>query len=152
MTTGSPVASRTSARISRPATPSPLKANGDVRGLKAPPRSIDAPAARTASATVSVPSRVSTVHGPAIRQNVSPPPTTRPSISNDVGSWWASSDEASLYGREIGTTRSTPDMPSSPSSRTPSGSPIAPMAVVSSPGIVSTWTPVVSSRATTARI
>src|SRR3954454_12747348 len=43
-------------------------------------------------------------------------------------------------------------MPSSPSSMTPSGSPIAPMAVVSSPGIVSTCTPVVWRRSTTARI
>ena len=67
-----------------------------------------------------------------------------------VGSWWASSDDASLYGREIGTTRSTPAMPSSPSSCTPCGSPIAPIAVVSSPGRTSTWTPAVSSRARTA--
>src|SRR4051812_13008350 len=35
---------------------------------------------------------------------------------------------------------------------TPSGSPIAPIAVVSSPGMVSTCTPVVSRRSTTARI
>src|SRR3954463_6540490 len=41
-------------------------------------------------------------------------------------------------------------MPSRPSSRTPSGSPMAPIAVVSSPGIVRTCTPVVSSLATTA--
>src|SRR5829696_378391 len=43
-------------------------------------------------------------------------------------------------------------MPSSPSSRTPSGSPIAPIAVVSSPGITSTWTPVAASRRLTASI
>src|SRR3954449_10894970 len=41
-------------------------------------------------------------------------------------------------------------MPSRPSSRTPSGSPIAPIAVVSSPGSTSTWTPTVSRRARTA--
>ena len=41
-------------------------------------------------------------------------------------------------------------MPSSPSSATPTGSPIAPIAVVSSPGITTTCTPVVSSRARTA--
>src|SRR4029079_18759637 len=64
----------------------------------------------------------------------------------------ASSEEASLYGREIGTTRSTPAIPSSPSSRTPSGSPIAPIAVVSSPGRTSTCTPVVFSLALTASI
>ena len=129
-----------------------MKANGEVRGLKAPPRSIDAPPAATTPATSSVCSRDSTVHGPAIRQNVVPPPTTRPAIENDVASWWASSEEASLYGREIGTTRSTPSIPSSPSSRTPSGSPIAPMAVVSSPGSTSTCTPVVSRRSLTASI
>src|SRR4051794_16270740 len=50
----------------------------------------------------------------------------------------------------MGTTRSTPAMPSSPSSSTPSGSPMAPIAVVSSPGMTSTCTPVVSSRALTA--
>src|SRR5688572_4432955 len=43
-------------------------------------------------------------------------------------------------------------MPSSPSSRTPSGSPIAPIAVVSSPGSTSTCTPVVLSLALTASI
>src|SRR3954451_21092236 len=52
----------------------------------------------------------------------------------------------------MGTTRSTPAMPSRPSSRTPSGSPIAPIAVVSSPGSTSTWTPVVRSLALTASI
>src|SRR4051794_10931756 len=41
-------------------------------------------------------------------------------------------------------------MPSRPSSRTPSGSPIAPIAVVSSPGMTRTCTPVVSSRRFTA--
>ena len=39
VTTGSPVTSRTSARISRPFTPRPWKAYGEVRGLNAPPRS-----------------------------------------------------------------------------------------------------------------
>src|SRR3954449_755714 len=152
VTTGGPVSARASERISRAAAPRPLKANGDVRGLKAPPRSMEAPPARTVRATSSVCSRVSTVHGPAIRQNVWFPPTDRPSTVKRVGSWWASSDEASLYGREMGTTRSTPAMPSRPSSRTPSGSPIAPIAVVSSPGRTSTWTPVVRSLALTASI
>ena len=40
----------------------------------------------TVCATPSVCSRVSTVHGPAIRQNVVFPPTTRPSTLNVVGS------------------------------------------------------------------
>src|SRR5436305_5209870 len=153
VTIGSPVSARASARISRPSIPSPLNENGDVLGLNAPPRSIEAPALATARATARVCSRDSTVHGPAIRQNVSPPPTTRPSTRRIVGSSWASSDEASLYGRLMGTTRSTPAIPSSPSSATPSGSPIAPIAVVSSPGITSTcrW-PIDSSRALTAPI
>ena len=43
VTIGSPVSSRASARISSAGTPSPLKANGEVRGLNAPPRSIAAP-------------------------------------------------------------------------------------------------------------
>jgi hypothetical protein len=55
-----------------------------VRGLKAPPRSIEAPAAATVRATPLVCSALSTVHGPAIRQKVSPPPTCRPSTANDV--------------------------------------------------------------------
>src|ERR671914_710016 len=42
VTTGSPVSARASARISSPGTPSPLNANGEVRGLNAPPRSIAA--------------------------------------------------------------------------------------------------------------
>jgi hypothetical protein len=96
VTTGRPVAARASARISSAGSPSPLNANGDVRGLYAPPRSIDAPPALTASATSSVCSRDSTVHGPATRQNVSPPPTVRPPMSSTVGAWCESSEEASL--------------------------------------------------------
>src|SRR3954469_10053025 len=152
VTTGRPVSSRASARISSAGTPRPLNANGEVRGLKAPPRSIEAPAAATVRATPSVWSRDSTVQGPAIRQNVSGEPIWRSRMEKVVGSWWDSSLDASLYGREIGTTRSTPGSPSRPISRTPSGSPIAPIAVVSSPGITSTCTPVVSSRLRTAAI
>ena len=102
-----------------PATPRPLNANGDVRGLNAPPRSIAAPRGLDRVARPSsVCSRDSTVHGPAIRQNVSAaadPCGRRPRTT--VGSWWLSSLDASLYGREIGTTRSTPGIPSRPSSR-----------------------------------
>src|SRR4029079_9753044 len=49
-------------------------------------------------------------------------------------------------------TRSTPGSPSRPISRTPSGSPIAPIAVVSSPGITLACTPPAWSRSTTASI
>src|SRR3954470_9063965 len=41
-------------------------------------------------------------------------------------------------------------MTSRPSSATPSGSPIAPIAVVNSPGMTTTWTPVSASRSRTA--
>src|SRR4051794_15521459 len=43
-------------------------------------------------------------------------------------------------------------MPSSARARTPSGSPMAPIAVVSSPGITFAWTPAASSRFTTSAI
>src|SRR5919206_1455627 len=52
----------------------------------------------------------------------------------------------------ICTTSAWAAIPSSPSSATPSGSPIAPIAVVSSPGMTTTCTPVVSNRARTASI
>src|SRR4051812_3943550 len=151
VTTGRPVCSRASARISSASAPRPLNANGEVRGLNAPPRSIEAPASLTACATPRVCSRDSTVHGPAMRQKVSPAPIVRPLMLRTVGCSWESSDDASLYGREIGTTRSTPAMPSRPSSATPCGSPMAPIAVVSSPGMTTTCTPVVLRRASTAR-
>ena len=50
VTIGRPVTSRTSERISRPFTPRPWKAYGEVRGLNAPPRSSLAPAALAISA------------------------------------------------------------------------------------------------------
>ena len=67
-----------------------------MRGLKAPPRSIEAPPSAIARATACVCAELSTVQGPAIRQKVSSPPTRRPSTSKAVGSWWESSLEASL--------------------------------------------------------
>jgi hypothetical protein len=85
LTTGSPVSSRAARRIASPSMPSPWKAKGEVRGLKAPPRSMDAPAAATARATPSVCSRDSTVHGPAIRQKVSGAPTWRSRMWKVVG-------------------------------------------------------------------
>ena len=73
VTTGIPVASRTSARISRPRTPSPWKAYGEVRGLNAPPRSSVAPAACAICAASRVWLGVSTAQGPAMKVNVSGP-------------------------------------------------------------------------------
>ena len=57
---------------------------------------MQAPAATTVWATASVWSRDSTVQGPAISANVSGAPIRWPSTANTVGSWWASSDDASL--------------------------------------------------------
>jgi hypothetical protein len=78
VTTGIPVSARTSARMRRPASPRPWKAYGEVRGLNAPPRSRDAPAAWAIRADCRVCSGSSTVHGPAIRVNVSGPIGTPP--------------------------------------------------------------------------
>jgi len=50
VTSGRPVSSLASARIARPASPSPWNVYGEVRGLKAPPRRTVAPAALTARA------------------------------------------------------------------------------------------------------
>ena len=79
---------------------------GEVRGLKAPPRSIVTPAAATTRAVSSVCSRVSTVHGPAISPKNSWP-MRRPPTSMTVPSG-ANSRETSRYGLTIGTTCSTP--------------------------------------------
>ena len=96
LTTGRPVCSRASRRISSAGVPRPWNENGEVRGLNAPPRNIEAPALCTACATARVWSRDSTVQGPASRQKVSLPPTLRPSTLTTVGAWWESSLEASL--------------------------------------------------------
>jgi hypothetical protein len=67
VTSGRPVSSRASSRIFRPSRPRPWKVYGEVRGLNAPPRSIVQPAAATTRAVFMVCSRVSTVHGPAMK-------------------------------------------------------------------------------------
>ena len=79
---------------------------GEVRGLKAPPRSMVTPASLTTRAVSSVCSRVSTVHGPAISPKYSWP-IRWPSTSITVPSG-ANSRETSRYGFTIGTTCSTP--------------------------------------------
>jgi hypothetical protein len=88
---GSPVTSRASARIARPSDPRPWKLYGDVRGLKAPPRSMVAPAAATARQLSMVCSRDSTVHGPAMRPKWFPP-RRRPPTWMTVGSGVESED------------------------------------------------------------
>ena len=67
VTTGRPVSSRASRRIASASPPRPWNEYGEVRGLKAPPRNQVAPAAWTTAAVSSVCSRVSTVHGPAMK-------------------------------------------------------------------------------------
>ena len=74
-------------------------------------------------------------------------------MSNTLGAWCDSSDEASLYGRLSGMTWSTPSSACSPSPRTAAASPIAATAIWDAPGTTFGCTvPVASSRATTWRI
>src|SRR5438094_10342105 len=63
VTTGRPVSRLASARYLSPSSSSPWKEYGDVRGLKAPPRKTEAPAALTFAATSSTCARDSTEHG-----------------------------------------------------------------------------------------
>jgi len=72
VTIGSPVSRRALSRILRPFSPRPWKAYGEVRGLKAPPRSICAPAFFTAIAVSMVCFSVSTEQGPAMITRSSP--------------------------------------------------------------------------------
>ncbi len=73
-----------------------------MRGLKAPPRRILAPAFEVARAVTSICSWLSTLQGPAIMESSSPPIFT-PLMSITVVSGWLSR-EASLYGRKTGIT------------------------------------------------
>ena len=59
--------------IRSPASPSPWKLYGELRGLNAPPRRIFAPARLTAAAVASTCSSDSAEHGPAITMTSSPP-------------------------------------------------------------------------------
>ena len=81
MTTGRPVASRASARMRSPSSPSPWKEYGLVRGLKAPPRRMCAPAALMARATMRVCSIDSTAQGPATIVSSRPPTGTSPTLT-----------------------------------------------------------------------
>ena len=103
-----------------------------MRGLKAPPRSIVAPAAATARQLSMVCSRDSTVQGPAMRPKWSPP-RRRPPTWMTVGSGVESAD-TSLYGLRIGSTFSTPASSSSERLLSISRSPNAPITIDSLPG------------------
>jgi hypothetical protein len=64
--------------MSRPFSPSPWNAYGDVRGLYAPPRRIVAPASLAIRQAATVCSSLSTAQGPAINVKVSRPMGTSP--------------------------------------------------------------------------
>src|SRR5918994_3323565 len=132
VTIGSPVSALASASRRRPSCPSPWKEYGEERGLYAPPRKRLAPPAATARAAVITWSRDSTVQGPAMSENLSPP-ILRPSISTTVRSPGRSWADDSLNGLRMGTTWATPSWPSRPRRATCSRSPMAPITVTSSP-------------------
>ena len=134
VTMGSPVSARTSASMRSAVSPSPWKAYGEVRGLKAPPRSIPAPAARTACAVSRSISRPSTEQGPATTASRRPPmaaPAPSPTRTT-VGSA-ANSRAASLKGFMMGVTLSTPGSERSAASCKRDSSPMQPTTVRSSP-------------------
>ena len=104
--TGMPYLSPASLRYLRPSSPSPWKEYGLVRGLKAPPRRMTAPASLTEAAISMIWERHSHAHGPAIMATLLPPILTFPTFT--IVSSFLSSRDASLYGLEMGTTDATP--------------------------------------------
>ena len=133
--TGSPVSRRASSSSFSPSVSSPWNAYGEVRGLKAPPRSTRAPAAFTRTATSMTWKRDSTEQGPAMTTMSRPPTATSPTIT--CVDCRLTSRLASLNGCRIGVTDSTHSSDSSARSRSlPRSSPMAPMTLRSSPWIV----------------
>ena len=135
VTTGRPVSSRACASSFSPSSSSPRKLYGDVRGLNAPPRSIDAPRSRIARAVLISCSSLSIAHGPAITDTM-PSPTRTPFTLTIVSSP-LNSRLHSLYGLLIGTVLSTPGITSmsSASSGCSRSSPTTPITVRSTPTI-----------------
>ena len=78
-----------------------------MRGLKAPPRSIRAPAALTTRAAASICVSLSIEQGPAMITGVQPSPKRTPATSTMVLSGWKSR-ETSLYGLLTWITSRTP--------------------------------------------
>ena len=134
VTNGSPVASRTSMRISRPRIPSPWNAYGEVRGLNAPPRMIAAPAALAISAASRVCWGVSTAQGPPMKVNVSGPMGTdrAPPTQTVLRSGWCCR-LTNLNGSEIRCTSATPWIDRRFSPWKESMSPTKPMMVRTTP-------------------
>jgi hypothetical protein len=113
--------------------PSPWKAYGDERGLKAPPRNAVAPAARTARADVTICSSLSTEQGPATMAISLPPKRTPGAISTMLVSGFHSR-EACRYGFCTMSTLATPGSASMYDQSALLSSPSSPMAVRTSPG------------------
>jgi hypothetical protein len=138
---------RTSARIFSPASPRPWNAYGELRGLYAPPRSSDAPAALAISAEASVCSAVSTAHGPAITVSVSGPIGTPATLITERSR--RCSRLTSLYGAVIRTTSLTPGMPRRFSVSSWSMSPTRPTIVRETPRLTNASPPAPRTSSTT---
>ena len=89
-----------------PSSPRPWKLYGELRGLKAPPRKIFAPARRTAAAASRTCLSVSAEQGPAMTMTSSPPMRTSPMLTTVPSG--LNVRLASLYGSEIRSTSCTP--------------------------------------------
>ena len=146
VTIGRPVSSRASARISSASSPSPWKAYGEVRGLKAPPRSIVPPRRRRRA-----PSRASARGldraGPGDEAEVPPPIRARAprSRSGRARARGTPACTASGWQHLLDARRSPRAAAPASSSR----SPIAPITVASRPGVTRAAQPASSRRATT---
>ena len=149
VTMARPVASRASARNSRPCSARPWKAYGSVRGLNAPPRRPTAPASRTAAAISRRLARSSTAHGPAMSATRSAPTLPVPR-GMTVGSGRASR-EAILYRARTGMTFSTPGATASRSADFNRSSPTHATTVRSVPWMTCGARPISSTRSITCR-
>ena len=123
---------RVATSICSASLPSPWNEYGEERGLKAPPRRIEAPADRTATAVSLSMARFSTEQGPAMMVS-SLPPMTASAPTRTTVRFTANSREASLYGLSTGITDSTPGIERSGSSMRRVSSPMQPMMVRCSP-------------------
>ena len=92
--------------IRSPSSPSPWKLYGELRGLKAPPRSTFAPARFTAAAAASTCCSFSAEQGPAMTITSSPPIRTSPTEMTLFSG--LNVRLASLYGSVMRTTSCTP--------------------------------------------
>jgi hypothetical protein len=113
--------------------PSPWNAYGELRGLKAPPRSAAAPADCTARAAARICSSLSTEQGPATSGISVPPNRTPGAISTIVGSTFHSR-AAWRYGFCTIRTLATPGSPSMCDQSICESSPSNPIAVRVAPG------------------